>query len=135
MITIIIQISLFLIAAILLGYIFGWFTAKNICERECAKKLKEQPKSNGEESLQSVQEVEQDKHETISTLKELINNKDAIIQSLTLQLSEEEKSVVALKKRYEAEIDAFIVERVEIAQNYKALLEKSTLEENTPSKS
>jgi len=108
MIEVIMEISLYLLVAILLGFIFGWFISKASWK---AKSLKE------EKSEDKSKDFYLDKGNFIKT-------KDEIIEKLTFKLSLEEEKVMALKKEHEQEILAFIFERTDIIQKYKELLKK-----------
>jgi len=96
---IMIEISLYLIAGILLGFIFGWLIAKESEKKQELKKL-------------YIQE------------EKFIKTKDDIIEKLTFKLSLEEEKVMSLKKEHEQEISAFLFERTDITQKYKELLAK-----------
>ena len=112
MINIIIEISAYIFAAIVLGYFFGWLSTRVVLTKRYQTKLDEII-LNKETSLDDV-DIEKDSHlkdEEISTL----NNK--------LKLMEEK--LIAIENKYEKEIDAFLSERIDLIEKYKTLLVKA----------
>ena len=67
---------------------------------------------------------------TIEELKHFVKTKDEMISKLTFELSNQEEKLRALKSEHEKEIDAFLYERVDTTQKYKALLAQLSEEEN-----
>ena len=61
---------------------------------------------------------------TLDEFQKLLKSKNDIIEKLTTKLSLAEDKQLALKKKYDTEIDAFLLERVDITKKYKALVEK-----------
>ena len=119
MIEIIMEISLYLITAIVLGFIFGWFIARASWKERYTKeieKFKELYFKEEKEKTPSEQVYSQEKN--------FIKTKDEIIEKLTFKLSLEEEKVMSLKKEHEEEIKAFLFERTDITQKYKELLLK-----------
>jgi len=99
---VIISISIYIIAAILLGFTFGWFIAKAI-----------------------FKEKFEDQVEALST------NYDANKNSIDIQSKEQDRELIELKdeikrlkSHHEKEVDAFLEERIDITMKYKELLEK-----------
>lgn len=111
MIQIIIELSLFMIVAILLGYTFGWFTAKATVKEKYTDQMDEL-RSLYENDLSKIKEIKANLDEH----KALLKSKDATIKKLT--------------KRHEEEMDAFLYERTEITQKYKELLAQVEREED-----
>ena len=102
MIDIIISMSFYIIAAILLGFTFGWFIAKAILKEKFKKEL--EILSRNYEANKNILEIEGKVQEKeISELKERIKK---------------------LKKQHDKELDAFLEEREDITTKYKELLEK-----------
>lgn len=138
MINIIIEISLFLMVAILLGYTFGWFTSKAMIKENYKQKIHEFNTLYAED-LNKITEIKKDlehyreshkalsvtnseQTKTIEALENFVKSKDDTIEKLTTQLSLAEDKLLALIKNYEEEMDAFLYERTEITQKYKELL-------------
>jgi len=115
MIEIIIEISLYLVLAIALGFIFGWFISKSKYSREI-KEFNELYLTKEKETVLSTQ--------LYSHEDNFIKTKDDIIEKLTFKLSLEEEKVMELKKEHEQEISAFLFERTDITQKYQELLLK-----------
>ena len=67
---------------------------------------------------------------TLDEFQKLLKSKNDIIEKLTTKLSISEDKQLALKKRYDAEIDAFLYERIDITKKYKSLLEKLKKSDN-----
>ncbi len=160
MIQTIIEISSYIIIAIFLGYLFGWLITKNIIEDRCEKRLKEYYNENAKEIQEAKrikQELEHykktnkelieensrlalgyngqkyvlDEHNaTLDEFQRLLKSKNDVIEKLTKKLSKLEDSMLALKKKYDTEIDAFLLERVDITKKYKSLLEKLKKSDN-----
>ncbi|MBU1667887.1 hypothetical protein KKC13_05665 [bacterium] len=138
MINIIIEISLFLIIALLLGYTFGWFTSKAMLKEKYERQIHEfntlyeddlgkihQIKKELERYKQSNNALNTNHSEITKKIEELehfVQSKDDIIEKLTTQLSLEEDKRITLAKKHEEEMDAFLYERTEITQKYKTLL-------------
>jgi len=102
MMDIIISISVYIIAAILLGFTFGWFMAKALLKEKFENQI---------EALSTNYDANKDSIDTQSKAqdKELIELKDKIR---------------SLKSQHEKEVDAFLEERIDITLKYKELLEK-----------
>ena len=99
---VIISIGLYIIAAILLGFLFGWFIARAIYKEKFDEQI-----------------------EALST------NYDANRSTLALgskvqeqEISELKEKIKLLKTQHEKEVDAFLEEREDITMKYKELLEK-----------
>jgi flagellar motility protein MotE (MotC chaperone) len=102
MMDIIISISIYIIAAILLGFTFGWFIAK----------------ATFKEKFEEQIEVLSNNYDT---------NKNTIDNQSKKQLQEIEElkdEVRRLKQQHEKEVSAFLEERVDITMKYKKLLDK-----------
>jgi flagellar motility protein MotE (MotC chaperone) len=102
MMDVILSISIYIVAAILLGFTFGWFIAKAIYKEKFA-----------------------DQVEALSTSYN--TNKNSIdIQSKAQnqELTEVKEEIRQLKLQHEKEVDAFLEERIDITQKYKELLDK-----------
>ena len=157
MINIIIEISAYIFVAILLGYFFGWLITKlllkeryqthldeiilkNNTEKEDINKIKDElfqvKKDNKRLKTQnkelssgySGQKYVLDEHnEVLDEFQKRLHSKDEIIESLTKNLSLVEEKQMAIEKKYEEEIDAFMFERIDTTQKYKDLLEKFNL--------
>jgi len=155
-----IEIGLYLITAIFLGYLFGWLITKTYLEEKYQKRLKEYYDKNAEEIRESKkikqellhykkvnrelieensklalgfngQKYVLDEHNaTLDEFQKLLKSKNDIIEKLTTKLSISEDKQLALKKRYDAEIDAFLYERIDITKKYKSLLEKLKKSDN-----
>jgi len=156
----VIEISSYIIIAISLGYLFGWLITKNIIEDRCEKRLKEYYNENAKEIREAKrikQELEHYKkanrklieensrlalgyhgqkyvldenNATLDEFQKLLKSKNDIIEKLTKKLSILEDKQLALKRKYDTEIDAFLLERVDITKKYKALLEKLKKSDN-----
>jgi len=156
MINIIIEISLFLIIALLLGYTFGWFTSKAMLKEKYEQQIYEFNTLYGDD-LNKIREIKKDleyykqsnkelgdinseQTRKIDELEHFVQSKDDMIEKLTTHLSLEEAKRIALAKKHEEEMDAFLYERTEILQKYNKLLaqlkEKGvSYDENTHDKS
>jgi len=148
----IIEISICVIASIVLGYIFGWLITKTRYRDKYEKKIKEFNKKNQIE-LENINKKEAELNHFRLLYKELVTNnnnlhlrydelekklefsditrkelaqfvesKDDMIAKLTHQLTLEEDKLLTLQNEQEKEIDAFLYERTDITQKYKALL-------------
>lgn len=148
------EIGLYLIVAILLGYLFGWLITKTSLEEKYKKRLKQYYNENAED-IREAKKIKQellhykkinrelieensklalgyngqkyvlDEHNaTLDEFQKLLKSKNDIIEKLTTKLSLAEDKQLALKKKYDTEIDAFLLERVDITKKYKALVEK-----------
>jgi flagellar motility protein MotE (MotC chaperone) len=102
MMDIIISISFYIVAAILLGFIFGWFIAKATLKEKFEEQI-EVLSSNYDTNKSSIDMQCKDQ------LKEIVRLKDEIED---------------LKHQHEKELDAFLEERAEITMKYKKLLNK-----------
>jgi len=119
MIEVIMEISIYLLVAILVGFIFGWLISKVSLKN---KYLKEVEKFK---SLYLKEEKAEEKDKYLYSDKgNFIKTKDEIIEKLTFKLSLAEEKIMALKKEHEQEISAFLFERTDITQKYKELLKK-----------
>ena len=99
---IILSISVYIIAAIVLGFTFGWFIAKAILK----EKFEEQV-----EALSTNYDANKSSIDTQS--KKQVNEITAL-----------KNEIQKLKKQHEQEVDAFLEERIDITQKYKELLDK-----------
>ena len=160
MIQTMIEIGLYLITAILLGYLFGWLITKTLLEEKYEKRLKKYYDENAEE-IREAKKIKQEllhykktnkelleennklalsyngqkyvldeNNATLDEFQRLLKSKNDIIEKLTTKLSMLEDKQLALKKKYDAEIDAFLFERIDITQKYKALLNKLKKSDN-----
>ena len=160
MIQTMIEIGLYLIGAIFLGYIFGWLITKTFLEKRCEQQLKQYYEENAEKIREANKIKEElihykktnrelleensrlvlgyngqkyvlDEHNaTLDEFQKLLKSKNDIIEKLTTQLSMAEDKQLAMKKKYDAEIDAFLYERIDITKKYKALLDKLKKSDN-----
>ncbi|CAA6799488.1 MAG: Unknown protein [uncultured Sulfurovum sp.] len=154
MINIIIQISIYILIAILLGSFFGWLITKIFLRQKYQDKLdtfiatksvdvdkfnmikdelfqyKKENKRLRTEHKKAFLGYEGQKHvldehnATLDEFQRRLLSKDEVIASLTATLSEVETKVIELEKKYEEEVDAFMFERTEVTKKYKNLLEK-----------
>ena len=155
-----IEIGLYLIAAIFLGYLFGWLISKTFLEEKYEKKLKQYYDDHAEE-IREAKKIKQellhykktnkelieknsqlalrfngqkyvlDEHNaTLDEFQKLLKSKNDVIEKLTTNLSMVEDKQLALKKKYDSEIDAFLFERIDITKKYKSLLEKLKKSDN-----
>lgn len=160
MLNIALQISVYILIAIILGYAFGWLITKLRFEKAYTEQLKlamakkQQPMVEASElkeklfqlrrehkqlekekkkldSMYKGQKYVLDEHnEVLDDFQKRLLKKDEVIEGLTKRLSLLEKRQLDLNKKYEEEIDAFVFERVEITQKYKDLIEKYKLMKN-----
>lgn len=160
MLNIALQISGYIVIAIMLGYLFGWLITKLHFEKVYKEKLtsiivdKDQPIVEASElkeklfqlrreqkqlkeekqrvdSMYKGQKYVLDEHnEVLDDFQKRLLKKDEVIEQLNTKLSLLEQRELALNKKYEEEIDAFVFERVEITQKYKDLIEKYKLIKN-----
>ena len=160
MIQTMIEIGLYLITAIFLGYLFGWLITKTVLEEKYEKRLKKYYDDNAEEIRQAKKIQEElvhykkinkelleknsklalgyngqkyvlDEHNaTLDEFQKLLKSKNDVIEKLTTKLSMSEDRQLAMKKKYDAEIDAFLFERIDITQKYKSLLNKLKKSDN-----
>ena len=151
MLNIALQISVYIVIAIILGYLFGWLIAKLHFEKVYKEKLtntivdkdqsiveaselkeklfqlrREQKQLKEEkqrvDSMYKGQKYVLDEHnEVLDDFQKRLLKKDEVIERLNTRLSLSEQRQLALNKKYEEEIDAFVFERVEITQKYKDL--------------
>jgi len=98
MIEIIMEISVYLISAIVLGFLFGWFITKASWKERCEK------------------EIEKFKALHLKDKQENVTSRESSII--------EEEKISILKRLHEKEVEAFLVERTDIIQKYKELLVK-----------
>ena len=119
MIEIIIEISLYLITAIVLGFIFGWFIARANWKERYTKEIEKFKELYVKEEKEKILN-----QQVYSEEDSFIKTKDDIIEKLTFKLSLEEEKGIQLKKDHEEEISAFLFERTDITQKYKELLLK-----------
>ena len=157
MINILIEISTYLIIAILLGYLFGWLITSLILKEkyqnyldefiknknleqddlkqvkeelyQCKKERKELKQYNKKMSLSygGQKHVLDEHNATLDTFQKRLLSKDEVISSMVGKLSLVEEEHSSLAKRYEEEIDAFMFERIELTEKYKKLLAESSL--------
>ena len=145
MIDTIIEISTYIFIAILLGLIFGWLITSLLLKEKYEKDLqrvseematlKKANREVEEEALRLQQHTQTDEVEeskgTLDAYQKRIQGKDELIASLTTKLSHAEEKLREIEKKHEEEIDAFMFERIDITQKYKALLEEfNALKEN-----
>ena len=97
MIEIIMEISVYLILAIVLGFLFGWFITKASWKERCEK------------------EIEKFKALHLKDKQENVTSREPYI---------EEEKLSVLKRLHEKEVEAFLAERTDIIQKYKELLVK-----------
>ena len=97
MIEIIMEISVYLILAIVLGFLFGWFITKASWKERCEK------------------EIEKFKALHLKDKQENVTSRESYL---------EEEKISVLKRLHEKEVEAFLVERTDIIQKYKELLVK-----------
>ena len=138
---IIIEIGSYLVIAILLGAFFGWLITKLLLKKryeedidEISKELVAYKKdykllkahckelSLKEDSLQ-VDDIT-GSNGTMDEFQKRLDAKDELIATLTSKLTLVEEKQEKIEKQYEEEIDAFMFERIDTTQKYKALLEK-----------
>ena len=138
---IIIEIGSYLFIAILLGAFFGWLITKLLLKKryeedidEISKELVAYKKdykllkahckelSLKEDSLQ-VDDIT-GSNGTMDEFQKRLDAKDELIATLTSKLTLVEEKQEKIEKQYEEEIDAFMFERIDTTQKYKALLEK-----------
>ena len=137
MINLIIEIGSYITVAILLGLFFGWLITKLLLKDKCQKELSsiskellefqednKQSKAKNKELHTNKSSISDESDEMYDNFKKRLQGKDELITALNNKLSFEEENQIELKKKYEEEIDAFILERIDITQKYKALLEK-----------
>lgn len=154
---IIIEISLYIIAGVLIGFTFGWFIAKAILKEKFEEKVsslqnlyKDDLKNvdamktelahyrssnkdliSDNTSIQLRYEGEKEEYyqnsQSVESLEGFVKTKDKMIEKLTFQLSKEEEKLKVLKSEHNSEIEAFLDERVDITQKYKELLSKLQL--------
>lgn len=103
MIDIIISIGLYIIAAILLGFTFGWFIAKAIFKEKFEEQV--EALSTNYDANRNTLELDSKAHDK--------------------KLSELKDKIRSLKLEHEKEIDAFLDERIDITQKYKELLARA----------
>ncbi len=133
---IIISISLYLVVAILLGFTFGWFIAKAMFKEKYDDQIEALTTSydTNKESITLQYEKQNEllarNSRTIEELKHFVKTKDEMISKLTFELSNQEEKLRALEREHEKEIDAFLYERVDTTQKYKALLAQRSEEGN-----
>ena len=143
----ILEISLYLALALLIGYLFGRYMSKNRyenrvdslnqCNHKNIKKIeqelihykkvnKELISENTEIKLgYSGQKYVLDEHnDTLDEFQKRLKSKNNVIETLTSNVSILEEEKRAIKEKYESEIDAFLFERNEIMKKYKDLIEK-----------
>ena len=147
MINIIIEIAAYVLIAILLGLFFGWLITKLLLKEQYQKKLTNISKELFEYQEDNRRLKSKNKelnannsgkaylldtsNETADEFQKRLSGKDELIASLTTKLSQVEEQQMALEKKYEEEIDAFMFERIDITQKYKELLETfNTLKED-----
>ena len=99
---IIFSISVYIIAAILLGFTFGWFIAKAIFKEKFEEHI-EALSTNYDTNKSSIDTQSKNQVNEIYALKDEIRS---------------------LKEKHEQEVDAFLQERIDITQKYKELLDK-----------
>ena len=154
MIDTIMEISLYLIVAILLGLIFGAVITKLILKDRYENDLAQVLSLNKEEGaniaeikkeLTHYKEVNEeliaentnihlgfagqqyvlDEHNaTLDEFQRLLKSKNDVIETLTTELSLAEEQQIAIRKQHEIEVDAFLFERMDITKKYKELVEK-----------
>ena len=148
------EIGLYLIVAIFLGYLFGWLITKTFLEENYEKRLNKFYDDNLKEIHEAKrikqellhyektnrtlieensklalkfngQKYVLDEHNaTLDEFQKLLKSKNDIIEKLTIKLSTSEDKRLAMKKKHDIEIDAFLFERIDITQKYKTLLKR-----------
>jgi len=147
----IIELSLYLVVAILLGFTFGWFGAKAMI-KERYEGLLEQFKQKYQSEIYKIEnnnealnhykknnkelinkntslqlEYEHEKHaigkylHELKQLKSFVISKDKMIEKLTFELSHSENKLLALQEEHDSEMEAFVYERNETLHQYKNL--------------
>jgi predicted nuclease with TOPRIM domain len=147
---IIVSISLYLIAAILVGFTFGWFIAKAMLKEKYDEQLEiltTLQDSNDVEKIQEELKVCRDSNReliasknamylqyeeknaafekkslSVDTFNRGVERRDDTLEKLTEKYAELEEKYLGLKHQHEKEIDAFLEERVDITQKYRDLL-------------
>ena len=117
MIDVMIEISVYIFAAIVLGYFFGWLTTRLALKKRYQAKL--------DEIVLTKQLTSDD-----DKLGKETHDKDELISTLTSKLALMKEKSIEIEKKYEEEIDAFLTERVEIIQKYKSLVAKTNAPQN-----
>jgi len=160
MINTIMEISLYLIVAILLGLIFGALITKLILKDRYESDLAQvisHYKEGGEDITQIKKELNHykkinqeliaentninlgfagqqyvlDEHnDTLDEFQRLLKSKNEVIETLTAELSLVEEQQMAMRKQHEKEVDAFLFERVDITKKYKELIDKYNASQN-----
>jgi uncharacterized membrane protein YciS (DUF1049 family) len=136
----IIEISTYIFIAILLGLVFGWLITSLLLKEKYENDLQRLSKQRATSSTSDKESIENQSElgvkqttqtaqvnapkETLEECQKRLHGKDELIASLTTKLSHAEEKQREIEKRYEEEIDAFMFERIDITQKYKALLEK-----------
>ena len=151
-----IEISIYIFVAILLGYFFGWLITKLLLKEKYQTHLDKIILSNNAD-IEEINEIKDEllkyKNDnkrlkvqnkefslgydgqkyvvdedniTLNELEKRLYAKDDVIASLTTKLSLTEERQLEIEKKYEEEIDAFMFERIDITQKYKNLLKDFT---------
>lgn len=118
----IVEISMYIIVAILLGYVFGWLMSSMLLKDRYKNQLNEI--REGLETASKEPELTEKMDE--DDFSNRLLNKDKVITNLTQRLSFLEQEHIEIEQKHEKEIDAFMFERIEITQKYKDLLKKFT---------
>jgi len=107
MVEIVVEIILFLMVALIVGFGFGFLIAKLLKGERRERETVQLEKGSVDEDCEM-----------------LLETKDETIEKLIRQLSLEEDKYRGLKKEHEEEVTAFLVERMDITQKYRKLLSK-----------
>ena len=116
------EILIYLILAILLGYIFGWLITKAL-----SKKNSNEKSINDEEYLKLKEEHQQYRNQHKDLLSEnnrvLLENREQKLKIHNLSKSIQELKVNCSKqeKQHELEMSAFLKEREELIKKHSAL--------------
>jgi len=137
------EISLYLVIAILLGYIFGWLITKAMTKERFKKQSSE---LNSQELKHLTEELIESKSSNSSLLSEnnkillenreqklklhklskrlkerdlLLKTKNNTIDELNIIISQERSDLQQNLKEHESEIEAFIEERTKILENFR----------------
>jgi len=143
MIPLMLEISSYLITALILGYFFGWIITKaRLKERFLKKEQELHLNSQHQEELETIKaeliQYKQSKSELLASNNktQLQNSKNKLhihnlVQELSIKkeevntykklLLEKNHETLEMKKNYEIEMSAFIEERIDLIEKYKKL--------------
>jgi len=135
----IIELSLYLVIAILLGFTFGWFSAKSMVKEQydaLLEAFKEKYQSEiykiekNKEALSHYKKINEelvlDNHsdeylQELTKMQSFVTSKDEMIKKLTSKLSQSKNELLALQEEHDREMEAFVYERNETLHKYKNL--------------